>query len=190
MPTKVSSMSVSIRPAEPGDLSAIHSIYEESVLNGIGTYELDPPGLDEMMRRYQALVSDGFPYIVAVDENNAVLGYAYASRFRTRPAYDWLCEDSVYVSPEARGRKVGRMLLDALLAAATMLGFRQMVAVIGGPNPASVALHEAVGFTHSGRMKASGFKHGRWLDTVIMQLPLGEGSQTLPTSRPNVRPAS
>ncbi len=182
-------MSARIRPAEPRDLPAIHAIYAESVLNGIATYEIEPPDLAEMTRRYRGIMGDGFPYVVAVDESDAVLGYAYASPFRTRAAYDWLCEDSIYVSPGARGRRVGRMLLNALVTATTALGFRQMVAVIGGASPASIALHAAAGFVHAGKMAATGFKHGQWLDTVIMQLPLGEGSATLPAIRPGNRKA-
>ncbi len=178
-------MPVAIRPARLADLAAISEIYAESVLNGIGTYEIDPPDIDEMTARFQAITRDGFPYIVAEDdETRAVLGYAYASPFRTRAAYQWLCENSVYVAPHARGRNIGRLLLDELIARTTSLGFRQMVAVIGGANPASVALHRAAGFAPSGVMKASGFKHGQWLDTVLMQLALGEGKTTLPERPP------
>ena len=177
-------MSLSIRPAAASDIAAITAIYRDSVLNGIGTYELDPPDEAEMARRFANVTADGFPWLVAEDERGEVLGYAYASPFRTRPAYDWLCEDSIYVSPEARGRSIGADLLAALLERVTAAGYRQMVAVIGGANPASIALHEKAGFSHAGTMKSTGFKMGRWLDTVIMQKPLGEGDATLPASRP------
>ncbi len=177
-------MSLNVRPATADDLPAITAIYAESVANGVGSYELEAPDLAEMIRRFQAVTAEGYPYLVAADGEGNILGYAYASAFRTRPAYRWLCEDSVYVDPLARGRNVGRALLDRLIEETTMRGFRQMVAVIGGANPASIAVHKAAGFAHSGTMNATGFKHGRWLDTVIMQLPLGEGADTVPTRPP------
>ena len=179
-------MQPSIRPATHDDLDAITAIYRHSVLTGIGTYELDPPDRAEMERRFSAVTSDGFPWLVATD-GPEVLGYAYASPFRTRPAYDWLCEDSIYVAEAARGRSIGRRLLASLIDDVTVQGYRQMVAVIGGANPASVALHVGAGFDHVGIMPASGFKMGRWLDTVIMQMPLGPGSATPPGPNPHRR---
>lgn len=173
-------MDYCIRPAFPDDLPAIAEIYRESVLNGVASYELDPPSLDEMHSRFAAITGAGYPYIVAEGAPGIILGYAYASAFRTRPAYRWLVEDSIYLSPEARGRGIGKRLLDDLLVRCTERGFRQMVAVIGGAHPASIALHRAAGFEHSGLMKATGFKHGRWLDTVIMQIALGDGATSNP----------
>lgn len=170
-----------IRTADIGDLAAFTEIYRESVLNGVASYELDPPSLEEMTARFTDITAKGYPYIVAVEQNGAILGYAYASAFRTRPAYRWLVEDSVYIAPEARGKGVGKALLEELIRRSTALGFRQMVAVIGGAHPASIAVHSATGFEHNGRMAASGFKHGRWLDTVLMQRALGEGADTVPS---------
>jgi phosphinothricin acetyltransferase len=169
-----------IRTAAPGDIAAFTEIYRESVLNGVASYEIDPPSLDEMAARFTAITGKGYPYIVAVEQTGLILGYAYASAFRTRPAYRWLVEDSVYLAPEARGKGIGRALLAELIHRTTDLGFRQMVAVIGGAHPASIAVHAAAGFEHSGRLTATGFKHGRWLDTVFMQRALGDGAETEP----------
>lgn len=169
-----------IRSAEAGDLAAIADIYRESVLNGVASYEIEPPSLDEMRSRFAAITAAGYPYIVATDAGGDILGYAYASAFRTRPAYRWLVEDSIYLAPAARGRGIGKALLGELIERCTALGFRQMVAVIGGAHPASIAVHRSAGFEHGGVMKATGYKHGRWLDTTIMQLPLGEGASTDP----------
>lgn len=173
-------MTFAIRNAAEGDIAEIAGIYRESVLNGVASYEIDPPALDEMQARFSAITSAGYPYIVATDEGGVILGYAYASAFRTRPAYRWLVEDSIYLSPQARGRGVGKALLVELVERCTAQGFRQMVAVIGGAYPVSVAVHRAVGFEHGGLMKATGFKHGRWLDTIIMQRALGEGASSDP----------
>ena len=173
-------MSYAIRTAEAGDVPAIAEIYRESVLHGVASYEIEPPTLEEMHNRFSAITAAGYPYIAAVDMGGTVLGYAYASAFRTRPAYRWLVEDSIYLAPEARGRGIGGALLSELITRCTVLGFRQMVAVIGGAHPASVAVHRAAGFEHGGLMKATGFKHGRWLDTTIMQRALGEGAGTDP----------
>ncbi|MCD1264331.1 GNAT family N-acetyltransferase [Shinella sumterensis] len=175
-------MNFIIRTAVSGDIAAFTEIYRESVLNGVASYEIDPPSPDEMAARFAAITGKGYPYIVAVEQTGLILGYAYASAFRTRPAYRWLVEDSVYLAPEARGKGVGRALLAELIRRCTALGFRQMVAVIGGAHPASIAVHAAAGFAHSGHMKATGFKHGRWLDTVFMQRALGDGAETEPSS--------
>jgi L-amino acid N-acyltransferase YncA len=177
-------MNIEIRDAAVADIPAITEIYRESVLNGIGTYELEPPGEAEMLLRFQSITGQNFPYIVAVNAAGFVMAYAYASPFRTRAAYRYLAEDSIYVSPDARGFGLGAKLLDALNSLTASLGVRQMIAVIGGANPASVALHEKAGFKHVGRMPASGFKFGQWVDTVLMQLELGEGGSTIPSAEP------
>ena len=169
-----------IRDATPADLPEITRIYADSVLNGVASYELVAPGEAEMERRMSAIRDSGYPYLVAEDGDGGLLGYAYASAFRTRPAYRWLVEDSIYLAPEARGRGVGRALLEALIGRCETLGFRQMVAVIGGAHPASIAVHQKAGFVSSGMISGSGHKHGRWLDTVFMQRPLGEGKATDP----------
>lgn len=164
-----------LRSACLSDLPAITDIYRDAVENGVATYELIPPSLEEMTKRFAVLADEGFPYVVAEDDTGVLLGYAYASAYRTRPAYRWTVEDSIYLSPGSRGRGIGRMLLNSLIEWCTQKGFRQMVAVIGGAHPASVQLHIALGFTHCGTIRASGYKHGRWLDTAIMQLELGDG---------------
>jgi len=168
-----------IRNATAADVPAIHAIYEESVLNGVATYEIDPPSLAEMQDRFAAITGNGYPYIVA-EIDGAVAGYAYASAFRTRAAYRYLVEDSIYLAPRARGLGIGKALLRDLLSTCAQLGFRQMVAVIGGASPASIALHAACGFASTGRMTGSGYKFGRWLDTEIMQIALGDGVSTHP----------
>lgn len=180
-------MKIRIRDAALTDLPVITEIYRESVLNGIGTYELEPPSEAEMTSRFTSITAQNYPYLVAEDDNGKVLGYAYSSPFRSRPAYRYLAEDSIYVAADSRGLGVGRTLLDALLSRTASLGIRQMIAVIGGGNPASVALHEDAGFKHVGRMPASGFKFGQWVDTVLMQLELGEGADTIPTEEPDLR---
>lgn len=180
-------MKIRIRDAVPADLPVITEIYRESVLTGIATYELDPPSDEEMAARFATITGQNYPYIIAEDENGKVLGYAYASPFRTRAAYRYLAEDSIYVAPDSRGFGVGGTLLDHLMSATASLGIRQMIAVIGGASPASIAVHEKAGFKHVGRMPASGFKFGKWLDTVLMQIELGEGVDTIPTEEPGLR---
>ena len=134
-----------------------------------------------MRQRFRALVDGGFPYFVA-EIDGAIAGYAYAGPFRPRPAYRFVVEDSVYVAPQAKGRGIGRALLQRLIEETTRHGFRQMIAVIGDgrPDSASVRLHEALGFSHCGRLEGSGFKHGRWLDTVFMQLAMNGGDAVPP----------
>ncbi|SIQ68465.1 phosphinothricin acetyltransferase [Rhizobium sp. RU35A] len=173
-------MTLRLRDALPADLPAITEIYRDSVLNGTASYEILPPDAAEMAARFEAITGKGYPYIVAEAEEGTLLGYAYASAFRTRPAYRWLVEDSIYLAADARGRGIGKMLLAGLIDRTTALGFRQMAAVIGGASPASVALHAALGFEMVGRMKGTGYKHGQWLDTVFMQRELGEGTGTHP----------
>jgi L-amino acid N-acyltransferase YncA len=172
---------VSIRPASEADLEQVAAIYADAVIGGTASYELDPPDLDEMRRRHRSLTEGGFPYFVA-EGAGVIAGYAYAGPFRPRPAYRFVVEDSVYVAPQAKGRGIGRALMQHLIAETQSLGFRQMIAVIGDgrPDSASVRLHEALGFRHSGRLEGSGYKHGRWLDTVFMQLSLNGGTATGP----------
>lgn len=172
---------ITIRNAEGRDLEAITAIYREAVLNGTASYELDPPDAGEMTRRFAAIKQDGYPFFVAESAAGRVVGYAYASAFRARPAYRWSVENSVYVDPDAQGQGAGRTLLATLLRECERLGFRQMVAVIGGAeNRASIALHKSLDFEMIGIFKGSGYKHGQWLDTVLMQKALGEGRTTAP----------
>ncbi len=174
-------MTLKLRPATVADIPAIQEIYAESVLNGVATYELVPPDGAEMEARFRTITGLGYPYIVG-EEDEKIAGYAYASAFRTRAAYRFLVEDSIYIAPQFRGRGLGRMLLDRLVADCTALGFRQMVAVIGGAHPASIGVHRAAGFQSTGRMQATGWKFGRWLDTELMQLALGEGANAAPAA--------
>lgn len=169
-----------IRDATSADLPAITRIYADSVRHGTASYELTPPDEAEMAQRMTAIASNGYPYLAADGDDGTLLGYAYASAFRTRPAYRWLVEDSIYLAPDARGRGVGSSLLEVLIARCEALGFRQMIAVIGGGHPASIALHHKAGFSSAGMIRGSGHKQGRWLDTVFMQRSLGEGTATDP----------
>jgi phosphinothricin acetyltransferase len=173
-------MTVSIRPATPADIQAITSIYAHAVEHGTASFELAPPDEAEMAKRMRDLIDGGFPYLAA-DVDGKLAGYAYAALYRTRPAYRHTLEDSVYIAPNMQGRGIGRALLAALVNAATERGFRQMIAVIGdSEQTASIALHAACGFAFIGTLANVGFKHGRWLDTVLMQLAIGPGSATEP----------
>jgi len=171
---------LSIRAAAPTDVGAIARIYEHAVRFGTASFELEPPDEPEMARRLRAILDNGYPYLIA-EADSAVLGYAYAGPYRARPAYRWSVENSVYVAPEAQRRGVGRALLDALILETERRGFRQMIAIIGDSAQApSLALHRAAGFRLVGTLEAVGFKHGRWLDTVLMQRPLGPGASQAP----------
>ena len=172
---------LTIRPATASDLDAITEIYADAVTNGTASYELQPPTRAEMAVRFETLTAGGFPYLAA-ESSGSLLGYAYAGPFRPRPAYRFVVENSIYVAPEAKGRGIGRRLLEALIVQAESLGFRQMIAVIGDGHSesASVKLHERLGFRHSGRLEGSGYKHGRWLDTTFMQLSMNGGAGTAP----------
>jgi phosphinothricin acetyltransferase len=173
---------ISIRPATAHDLAAITAIYNEAVRYGTASFEIEPPDLAEMTRRFEALRAGAYPYLVAEadganDVNDAILGYAYAGPYRARPAYHWSVEDSIYIAPQARRRGIGRLLLDRLIGEAEAGGFRQMIAVIGdSANRGSIELHRATGFRMVGTFDNVGFKFGRWLDSVLMQRPLGKGA--------------
>lgn len=169
-----------IRTALPTDVPAIQSIYGHHVLHGLGTFETEPPDVEEMRSRHAQITAAGFPYLVAVDTGRPI-GYTYANHFRTRAAYRYTVEDSVYVAPEAMGRGVGRALLNELVARCTVLGLRQLLAVIGDAgNAGSIGVHRACGFEHAGVLKAVGRKFDRWVDVVIMQRALaGDDSAPL-----------
>jgi phosphinothricin acetyltransferase len=171
-----------IRPAAAADLPAITAIYEHAVRYGTATFELIPPDLTEMTRRFDALMEGGFPYFVAVLEGS-VIGYAYAGAYRPRPAYRFTVENSVYLQPAIHRRGVGLKLLQRLIAECEARGYRQMIAVIGdSANAGSVGVHGKCGFQMIGTHPDVGFKFGRWLDTVMMQRALGGGGKTLPAS--------
>jgi phosphinothricin acetyltransferase len=172
---------ISIRPVEAADLDAIQRIYAHHVLHGLASFEETPPDAAELGRRWRAIADHGLPYLCAVD-GGTIVGYAYAGPYRPRSAYRFSVEDSVYVAPGAAGRGVGRALLRALIEICTALGKRQMIAVIGDSgNEASIGLHRACGFEPTGTFRAIGFKHGRWVDSVLMQRALGPGDGGLPT---------
>jgi L-amino acid N-acyltransferase YncA len=163
-----------LRSATPADVPAITAIYRPAVLRGTASFELEPPDEAEMTRRFQAITSASYPYFVA-ELDGAVVGYAYANAYRTRPAYRFTVEDSIYLAPEAQGKGVGTLLLNELIATTTVSGYRLMVAVIGDSrNHGSITLHRKAGFTFAGTIHSVGYKFGRWLDSVIMELPLGE----------------
>jgi L-amino acid N-acyltransferase YncA len=174
-------MSVVIRPARLVDIPAITRIYAQAVLQGTATFELEPPDEAEMTGRMQALLGGNFPYFVA-EVDGTVAGYAYASLYRTRPAYRFTVEDSVYVAPNAHRRGVGKALLLKLIESCTVLGYRQMIAVIGdSAQAASIGVHKACGFEPAGNLKNIGWKFGRWLDTPLMQRALGDGATSNPS---------
>jgi L-amino acid N-acyltransferase YncA len=171
---------VPIRPAGLRDIAAITRIYEHAVRHGTASFEIEPPDQQEMTRRYETLRAAGYPYLVA-ELGGALVGYAYAGPYRSRPAYHWSVENSIYIAPQSQRRGIGRALLERLVVDAQDGGFRQMIAVIGdSANAASIELHRAAGFRMVGTFDNVGFKFGRWLDSVLMQRPLGKGAETAP----------
>jgi phosphinothricin acetyltransferase len=166
---------IAIRNCEEKDLPAVTEIYRHHVLTSPATFELEPPGPEEMLARYRAIVNGGFVYLVA-EQDARIVGYAYVSIYRARPAYRFTVEDSVYIRPGNERRGVGRMLLQALLAECERRPFRQVIAVIGdSANTASIELHRALGFRMVGNFRSVGYKFGRWLDSVLMQKEIGAG---------------
>jgi L-amino acid N-acyltransferase YncA len=169
-----------LRPATLADVPAITRIYAHAVKTGTASFELEPPDEVEMTRRMQALLDGKFPYLVA-ELDGAVTGYAYASLYRTRPAYRFTVENSVYVAHDMHRRGIGKVLLLKLIERCAALGFRQMIAVIGDSDQAaSIGVHKACGFEDAGNLKSIGWKFGRWLDTPLMQRALGPGARTKP----------
>lgn len=169
-----------IRDGTEADMSAVTAIYDRSVREETASFELVPPDLAEMTRRRAAIVENGYPYLVA-ELDGVIAGYAYASAFHPRPAYALTVENTVYVGEWAQRRGVGRALMTALIEACTARGYRQMIAIVGGSdNLASIELHTALGFIEVGILGSVGYKHGRWLDAVYLQRPLGASNSTLP----------
>jgi len=160
-----------IRPATPGDAGAVQAIYAFHVAHGTASFDTEAPVEDFWRGKIGHVIARGWPFLVA-EMDGTVVGHAYATQFRDRAAYAHSCENSIYVADATRGKGVGRQLLAALIDAARACGFEQMIAVIGGGEPASVALHSGHGFAHSGRMRNVGFKFGRQLDKVYMQRDL------------------
>jgi len=171
-----------IRPATEADLPFVTKIYAHAVLHGTATFELTPPDLAEMTRRYRVLMDGAFPYLVAVLDG-IVVGYAYAGAYRPRPAYRFSVENSIYLDPAIHRRGIGMKLMRRLIDDCETRGYRQMIAVIGdSANAGSIGLHSACGFQMIGTHPNVGLKFGRWLDTVMMQLALGEGATTIPVA--------
>ncbi|MBR0660558.1 GNAT family N-acetyltransferase [Neoroseomonas oryzicola] len=169
-----------IRASREDDLPALTAIYGHWVTHGLASFELEPPDLAEMARRRAAVLAGGYPHLVA-ERDGVIVGYTYASAYRPRPAYRFAVENSVYVAPGGTRGGTGRALLDALIADCTGRGFRLMVAVIGdSANYASIGLHERAGFARAGLLPAVGWKHGRWVDSVLMTRALGAGATTPP----------
>lgn len=168
-------MDVTVRPSRDADMTAIAAIYAHHVLHGTASFETEAPSPVEMQLRRAAIIGRGMPYLVAEDAGT-VLGYAYAGPYRPRAAYADTVENSIYLRPELMGRGIGMRLLPALVDACTALDLRQMVAVVGDSgNLASIRLHERCGFRMVGVLQSVGWKHGRWLDSVLLQKALGRG---------------
>jgi phosphinothricin acetyltransferase len=162
-----------VRPSHAEDLSDITRIYSHYVLHSNATFELEAPDLDEMARRRTEILRRGLPYVSAEEEDGVVVGYAYAGMYRSRAAYRFTVEDSIYVDPEYVGRGCGQSLLAALITQCEQGPWRQMIAVIGGSdNAASITLHERCGFRMAGTLCGVGFKFGKWVDSVLMQRAL------------------
>jgi L-amino acid N-acyltransferase YncA len=169
-----------VRPAASQDLPAIQSIYAHHVLNGLASFEEEAPPLEEMRRRYEEITGRGLPYLVA-EEKGEILGYGYCSLYRTRSAYRYTLEDSIYVKHGRQGKGIGKAVLAELIARCAALNYRQIVAVIGdSANAASIAVHASLGFVRAGNLRSTGYKFGRWVDSVLMQLPLGDGDGSKP----------
>ena len=174
-----------IEPAVPEDATAIAALYAHHVLHGTATFEIDPPDAAEIAARMEKLRSLGMPWLVARDADGTLLGYAYAGPFHTRPAYRHTAENTIYIRHDRLGQGLGTALLAALLTACEACGVRQMMALIAGTEPASIALHAKAGFVEAGRLKSVGRKHGKWIDVLYMQRALGEGDASAPCAEPN-----
>jgi L-amino acid N-acyltransferase YncA len=169
-----------IRPGTEADVAGVQAIYAYHVLTGLASFEIEPPDLDEMRRRRQAVVERGFPYLVA-ELDGQIVGYAHAGPYRARPGYRFTCENSIYIRHGMQGRGIGKALLAPLIAGCEAMGMRRMIAVIGdSANFASINLHKSLGFEMAGNLRSVGFKFGRWIDSVLMQRALGPGDGTLP----------
>jgi phosphinothricin acetyltransferase len=169
-----------IRTATAADMQAVQSIYAHHVLTGTGTFDEEPPSVEEMTEKFHTVVSSGCTWLVATDASG-VLGYAYFTHFRDRSAYRYCVEDSIYVREDVRGQGVGKALVARLIEDATARGMRQMIAVIGdSDNVGSIGVHASLGFHMVGTLKSVGVKFGRWVDVVSMQRPLGRGDTSIP----------
>jgi len=169
-----------VRPAAPQDLPAIQSIYGYHVLHGLASFEEEAPPVEEMRRRFEDVTGRGLPYLVAEDKGE-LLGYGYCALYRARSAYRFTLEDSIYVKHGQQGKGIGRALLAELIVRCEALNYRQLIAVIGDSgNAASIAVHASLGFVRAGNLRSTGYKFGRWVDSVLMQRPLGKGDGSRP----------
>jgi L-amino acid N-acyltransferase YncA len=169
-----------IRPSRDDDIDAITLIYAHHVLHGTGTFEVDPPSVQDMRARRAEVLARGLPWLVA-ESDNQVSGFAYCNWFKPRPAYRFSAEDSIYLAPHANGQGLGRALLAELTAQAERAGVRKLIAVIGDSgNTGSIGVHRALGFQHVGVLASCGWKFDRWLDVVLMERSLGLGDTTSP----------
>lgn len=171
---------LTLRPSTDADVPAITAIYAHHVLHGTGTFETTPPTEGDMANRRLDVLGRGLPYLVA-EQAGRVVGFAYCQWFKPRPAYRYSAEDSIYLHPDAAGQGLGKQLLTALVHQARQAGLRKLIAVIGDSgNAGSIGVHRSVGFSHVGTIRSCGWKFGRWLDIVLMEMPLGEGDATPP----------
>lgn len=169
-----------IRPSTDADIPAIAAIYAHHVLTGTGTFEVDPPTVADMAARRADVLAKGLPWLVA-EQAGEILGYAYCNWFKPRPAYRFSAEDSIYMAPHSAGRGLGRALLAELATQAQLAGVRKLIAVIGdSANAGSIGVHRSIGFRPVGVLQSCGWKFGRWLDVVIMDMSLGTGDSTAP----------
>jgi len=169
-----------IRPSRDSDIPAVTAIYAHHVLHGTGTFEIDPPGLEDMQARRADVLSKGLPWLVA-EESGQILGFAYANWFKPRPAYRFSAEDSIYVAADLQGQGLGRLLLAELLSRCQTRGIRKLIAVIGdSDNTGSIGVHRSVGFVPVGVLRSCGWKFERWLDVVLMEKALGLADQSPP----------
>ena len=162
---------LAIRDATPDDAEAVAAIYGHHVLHGTASYDVEPPPAEYLRDKIETVLAAGWPFLIG-ERGGVVVGYAYATQFRDREGYRFTAEDSIYVHPEWMGQGIGGALLDALIARSIAFGFRTLIAVIGGAEAGSVGVHASRGFREVGRLHAAGFKHGRWLDNVYMQLEM------------------
>jgi len=173
---------VQVRPASPADIPAIQAIYAHHVMKGLASFEEAPPAVEEMRRRFDDIAARGLPYVIA-EFGGTIAGYGYCALYRPRSAYRYALEDSVYVRPDVQGRGVGGAILAELVRRCEALGYRQLIAVIGDSgHAASIGLHASQGFLRVGTLRSVGYKFGRWVDSVIMQRPLGPGDGKPPAS--------
>ncbi len=180
----MSDHTIKIRDSVDTDIPPITEIYARSVREETASFELTEPDEAEMARRRRALLDAGYPYLVA-EVNGSIGGYAYAGAFRPRPAYGLTVENTVYVDPDIQRGGIGRALMQRLIEECETRGFRQMIAIVGGSERiASITFHKSLGFTDAGTVKSVGYKHGRWIDTVYLQLALGHGDTKPPDEIP------